>query len=98
MEQKDLIQRLIKDDLFNTYLIDSFERMGFYSEDYRLNLSDTIFKLMGIDNDELYELYLYRCSELAKKDIVKDRIELENSTSEIYKLLCRQILKQNRRT
>lgn len=89
MEQKDLIRLLIKDDLINTYLIDSFERIGFYSSDYRLNLSDTIFKLIGInENDELYELYLHKCSEVAKSDIVGDRILLEKSTEEIYKFLC----------
>jgi hypothetical protein len=89
MEQKELILHLIKDDLINTYLIDSFERIGFYSENYRLNLSDTIFKLMGIDNDELYELYIVKCSEVAKLDIVGDKTLLKESATKMYELLCK---------
>jgi hypothetical protein len=89
MKQKDLILRLIKDDLINTYLIDSFEKIGFYSSEYRLNLSDTVFKLLGIDNDELYELYLLKCSEIAKKNLIKDKILLEEGTREIYDFLCK---------
>jgi hypothetical protein len=89
MEQKELFLRLIKDDLINTYLIDSFERIGFHSEDHRLSLSDTIFKIMDIDDKkgELYELYLNKCSEIGKLDIIKNRILLAKSIEETYQFL-----------
>lgn len=89
MHQKELILRLIKDDLINTCLIDSFETIGFYSDDYRLQLSDTLFKVMEIDdaNDELFELYLEKTSELAQLAIVKDRTLLENRAEEMYAFL-----------
>jgi hypothetical protein len=89
MEQKELILRLIKDDLINTHLIDSLEMIGFYSEGYRLNLSDTIFKVMDIaeEEEELYELYLNKCSEIGKLDIVKNRILLAKSVEETYQFL-----------
>lgn len=89
MQQKELILRLIKDDLINTCLIDSFETIGFYSDDYRLHLSDTLFKVMEIDdaNDELFESYLEKTSEVADLTIIKDKKILEKRAEQVYSFL-----------
>jgi hypothetical protein len=54
-----------------------------------LQLSDTLFKVVGIDdsNDELFEMYLQKTSELAELAIVRDRTLLENRAEEIYSFL-----------
>ena len=89
MNQKELVIRLIKDDLINTYLIDSFEKIGFYSENFRLNLSETIFKVMGIDDEDerLYELYLEKCSKIAVPEIVMSKELLEIFSEDTYQFL-----------
>ncbi len=92
MEQKELITSLIKDDLINTYLLDNLERIGFYSENYRLNLSDTIFKLLNIpdENEELYELYLEKCSEMATLPLISNSNLLKESVEKVYNMIIAQ--------
>lgn len=59
---KKLILSLIKDDLINTKLVNGLDAIGLNAQDYLLHLSDTIFKLMKIKDDEkgekLFEHYL----------------------------------------
>jgi hypothetical protein len=88
MKQKELIIILIKDDLLYQGLINNFNAIGFYSEDYCLNLSETIFRILGIDTDEpLFELYLNKCMRRAKPAIFKNRDLLEKYATEIYGML-----------
>jgi hypothetical protein len=70
---KELIICLIKDDLINNSLINNFHSIGFYSDDYSLYLSDTIFKALGIDedNDALFEKYITWITDRAKPKIIK---------------------------
>ena len=83
---KELIIRLIKDDLINNSLLNGFQTIGFFTENYCLNLSDRIFKAMGIsdNNDELFSLYLERCTQLAELNIYQDRTLLEKHAEEIF--------------
>lgn len=59
---KKLILSLIKDDLINTKLVNGLDALGLNAQDYLLHLSDTVFKLMGVKDDEkgekLFEHYL----------------------------------------
>ncbi len=61
-KNKKLILSLIKDDLVNTKLVNGLDALGLNAQDYLLHLSDTIFKVMGIKDDEkgekLFEHYL----------------------------------------
>jgi hypothetical protein len=89
MTQKELITRLIKNDLKSQSLVNSFEVIGFYTEVYCLDLSDMIFKILKIDdnNDELFELYLEKCNELSKPNIFKNKEMLEKASEDIYGML-----------
>ena len=51
MNQEEIIIRLIKDHLVNTRLINGLYNLGVYADDYHLHLSDTIFKMNGIPDE-----------------------------------------------
>lgn len=88
MTQKELLIQLIKDDLVIQSLINSFEAIGFYSEDYCLDLGDTIFKILGIDdNEELFELYLKKCKKMGKPNIFRNKKLLGRFSEDIYEML-----------
>lgn len=88
---KELIIRLIKDDLINNSLLNGFEMIGILTENYSLNLSDTIFKVMGIsdDNDELFDIYLDKCKTLAELNISLDQNRLDKHAHEIFEVLMK---------
>lgn len=89
MDQKELITTLIKDHLVNTHLIQGWQSLGFYSEDYHLHLSDLIFKLIGIsdEKEELFEVYLNWCTKISQTEIFKEPELLEEYVNEIYLVL-----------
>jgi hypothetical protein len=89
MVEKGIIIKLIKSHLMNTYLIDGFKELGFYTDLDYLGLADIIFKLMDIgnDSDELFEAYLDWCSKISRKEILKDEKLLEKYAEEIYNML-----------
>jgi hypothetical protein len=89
MDQKELIITLIKDHLVNTRLIQGLHSLGFYSEDYHLHLSDLIFKLIGIsdEQEELFEVYLNWCTKISQTEIFKNEKLLEEYANEIYQVL-----------
>lgn len=86
-KNKKLILSLIKDDLINTKLVNGLDSLGLNAQDYLLlHLSDTIFKLMKIKDDEkgekLFEYYLdlknnVRFIEAAKSHDAFDDLALE---------------------
>lgn len=87
-KEKELILSLIKDDLVNHKLLLGLDALGLRATDYYLNISDTIFSLMGFpensDSDRVYELYL----DLAKKakflNISESENQLDQLAQEIY--------------
>lgn len=89
MEQKDIILRLLKDHLIHTRLINGLENLGLIADDYYLHLSDTIFKMIGIsdENEELYEAYLDWCTKISDSEIFRDQKLLDNYAVEIYTVL-----------
>ena len=89
MNQQELIITLIKDHLVNTRLIHGLHSLGFYSEDYHLHLSDLIFKLIGIsdEQEELYEVYLNWCTKISQTPVFKDSLLLDEYANEIYWVL-----------
>ncbi|TAL58245.1 MAG: hypothetical protein EPN85_11985 [Bacteroidetes bacterium] len=94
---QELIISLIKDDLTNTRLVNGLNTLGLDSGDYNLNLSDTIFKLLSIDDDreELFEEYLKWCEEIIRIDILKYPEFLDTHARGIYKKLLKEKKKFN---
>lgn len=52
---KEVICSLIEDDIKHTQLMQKLEKAGFSVLDYDLKLSDTIFKLTGIEDSPFIE-------------------------------------------
>jgi hypothetical protein len=94
MEQKEFIIQLIKDDLTHQHLINNFESIGFHTDDYALGLSETIFKVLEIDdeNEELFELYLEKCWEKIECYTCADRKEFRKDAEEIYDFLMNYVI------
>lgn len=91
MKKKKLIIRLIKDHLVFTRLVNGLDRLGLESE-YSQFLSDTIFQLMGVaDEDDLFEEFLKWCENATNTDIYEYPKYLDNAASSIYKLLKKEI-------
>jgi hypothetical protein len=89
---KQLIISLIKDDLINTKLISGLENLGIDAGLYLLGISDAIFVLMGIDNDEqgeeLFEYYLdLRDGKLLRVDLKESYEVIDGLVLEIYDAL-----------
>jgi hypothetical protein len=66
MNKTELILSLIQDNLINLKLIYGLELIGLISHDYYLNLGNTIFKLMGFE-------------ENAKNDLIFEKVFVGNS-------------------
>lgn len=90
---KSVIISLIKDHLLYTRFFNGMEDLGFYSDNYQLNLADSIFKLIGIKagEDELFEKYLEWCSQIGKKDIFDNKEALHEYAEKIYKMLSGEV-------
>ena len=65
--KKRLILSLIKDDLINVKLLNGLNVIGLNADNYFLHLSETIFKIMGFDDNEETETIFERYMELAKR-------------------------------
>jgi hypothetical protein len=67
--------------------------LGWHSLDYHLHLSDTIFKLIGIDDEkeELFEVYLKWCSKVSKTEIFGNPKLLDEYATEIYFVLLGEV-------
>lgn len=88
MKRKRLILSLIKDDLINSKLVNSLNEIGLNADNYFLHLKDTIFILMGFDDDEESEEIFERYIELSKKtlciDISKSHKSMDDLALQIY--------------
>lgn len=93
MDQQEIIIRLIKDHLVNTRLITGLYNLGVYADDYQLHLSDTIFKMLGIpdENEELYLVYLDWCARISQTEVLRDQKLLEEYAREIYGVLLGEV-------
>jgi hypothetical protein len=88
MDKKKLIINLLKDHLINARLLNGLKALGFQSEEYHLNLSNTIFELLEIeDKDELFESYLEWCAQITEKDLLRDAHLLTIYANGMYEML-----------
>lgn len=96
-KHKRLVLSLIKDDLINCKLVYALNSMGLNADSYLLNLSSTIFQLMGFEdtaeNETTYEYYLHLTQRTKHMDILKTRERFDELALEIYtELLLRKPL------
>jgi hypothetical protein len=86
---KELILRLIRDSLINIKLISRLNFLGLNANDYSLYLGDSIFFLMGFENDERSDLifenvYLANAEKVKSIDLSRSKNELDVLSLEIY--------------
>ena len=90
-KQKELILSLIKDDLTNCKLVNALNGAGLNAYDYSLNLSGTIFNLVGIDdlptNVFIYKKYFGLTKKVNDINITEEQNNLDSLTEEIYSYL-----------
>jgi hypothetical protein len=93
MQHKEIIITLIKDHIINTRLVNGLNALGWHSLDYHLNLSDAIFKLIGIadEKEELFEIYLKWCSKVSQADIFENPRLLNAYATEMYFILVAEV-------
>jgi hypothetical protein len=96
MKRKALIILLIRDDLINSKLVYGLGDIGLNADEYLLHLSDTVFKLMGLDStDQLTEHYLELTQRIKDIDIFDHAGTLEHLATDIYRKLLLQKGGQN---
>lgn len=97
-KKQTLILSLIKDDLINSKLVHALNGLGLNADEYLLNLSSNVFKLMGFEdtpqNEATYRYYLDLSQRAKYIDIVKSRERFDELALEIYtELLLRKPLR-----
>ena len=89
IEKKKLILSLIKDDLINAKLVHGLNEMGLIADPYFLQLSDTVFKLMGFKegkkSDRAFERYMDLSKKATQVDISLSHKPMEKLALKIYK-------------
>ena len=92
MKQKELIIKLIKDDLINYKLITGLNEIGLEAEKYDVYLCDTVLELIGIEVDDhnvdLVHEYYNSLSAKSKSINMRPDHELKELAAEIYDKLC----------
>lgn len=66
--RKNLILRLIQDDILNTRLVNGMQELGIDASPYCLHLSDSIFYLLNIKDEARFKKYMSLTKEAAKLD------------------------------
>jgi hypothetical protein len=93
LEKENLVINLIKDDLTNTYLISGLNKLGLDSGKYYLNLSSTIFSLMGFHemnhDDPLLDEYYEEIGRGAEMDIFRNQDRMDSFAYFIYQKLLK---------
>ncbi|MBL7884647.1 MAG: hypothetical protein JNL69_11305 [Bacteroidia bacterium] len=88
MNKKKLILSLIKDSLINAKLVNGLNEMGLNADNYFLHLNDTVFNLMGYDDNEETEQIFELFVELSKRamfiDISQSHKPLDDLALQIY--------------
>ena len=90
-KDKKIILSLIEDDLIHSKLVVGLLKLGLNPEPYYLNLSETIFEILDLQNHSENELIFEQYVELSKKveliDISISKSELQELADEIYQVL-----------
>jgi hypothetical protein len=88
---KNLLVSLIKDDLINSKLVNGLIEAGLNASQYQLHLGDTVFSLMGFEedrfSDEIYELYINLGKKAKDISITSSNAALDDLAGEIYTVL-----------
>lgn len=89
LDKKELIIRLIKDNLINLKLVYGLNHLGLIADDYHLNLGDTIFKLLGFEASEQSDLifenvFMGNSEKITQIAIFGSKDELDLLSMEIY--------------
>jgi hypothetical protein len=89
LDKKELVIRLIKDNLINLKLVYGLNHLGLIADDYHLNLGDTIFKLMGFEASEQSDLifetvFMGNSEKITQIAISGSKDELDLLSMEIY--------------
>lgn len=85
MKTKHLIIHLIGEQIKNQVLILGFEKLGFDSTMYTLNISETILTLIGFDgkSDTLYKQYFELLDDAVKETTYLNMDEMLSKWSNI---------------
>ena len=86
MTKKELIISLIKDDLTNIRLISGLETLGLDSGKYYLSLSEIIFSIMGISDENIYKKYLKMSNAVMRIDIFEHPKKLNEQKRSVFKI------------
>jgi acetylglutamate synthase len=91
---KKFLISLIEDDLLNSKLIYGLKDLGLYADDYALQLSNTIFKLMGISdalvNEPIHITYDAMVLKVQAIEVNQNKQQLHSLATEIYNYLLKQ--------
>ena len=84
-DKRELIIRLIKDNLINTKLVLGLNELGLDAGHFHLSLADVVVDLKDVKvNDEEFEEYLDLYEEVQKIDIAQDPELLDSLAEHIY--------------
>lgn len=88
MKKKELILRLLMDDLVHRKLITGLYQLNIDASAYSLYLSETIFKLMGYSKKEitveLYDRYAELTAPVHKLDLSELNVKLRELAKVVY--------------
>ena len=88
---KPILLSLLRDDLINTKLVLTLNEAGLNADLYMLNLSSTIFMLMGFgqgfDTEDIYDGYRELARLVLYADIAEVPETLDKMAEEIYRYL-----------
>ena len=92
MNKKELIIKLIKDDLINNKLIEGLNELGLEASHYHLYLSEVILEMIGfqIDNtnfEQVYQCYSKLASRVNAIDIRKQNGQMDELAEKVYEEL-----------
>jgi hypothetical protein len=94
---KNFVISLIKDDLINSKLVNGLIEAGLNASQYQLHLGNTVFNLMGFEedhySDEVYELYIKLGRKAKDISISTTADRLDDLASEIYTVLADKLHK-----
>jgi hypothetical protein len=92
-KNEKLIISLIKDDLTNAKLLITLKDAGLNADSYQLDLTNTIFQLMGYEggsySDKIYDQYLSLSSTVKYINITDRSTCFEPLAAELYRLLLK---------
>jgi hypothetical protein len=88
MQNAELILSLIKDDLINSKLVNSLNKLGLHADAYFLHLSESIFKMLGFTegeaSEQVFERYMQLAEEALEIDITYSNKAMDALALKIY--------------